>query len=270
MPYDAMARRRHDDDRGDHVGEVIRAFTSLNGTQMNCSGGRMPWGSWISCEETVNGPDVGPDFTGTSERAADAAARLHLRGPRRWAVRSPADHKAGRFAHEAAAFDPNNGIAYMTEDNFGFPSGLYRYIPPSEPDGGPVRLEDGGRLQMLAVKGVAQRRPRRSPAAGARVRRHVGGHRRPGSDVPVHAGRQTAPTTNDTAVHHVGAPGLRPGRGRLLAARGRRYDNNVIYFCSTQGGGPAETGARADTVQGWGNGIGAGLGATTPKRSCCS
>ena len=33
---------------------------------MNCSGGRMPWGSWITCEETINGPDVGPDFTGVS------------------------------------------------------------------------------------------------------------------------------------------------------------------------------------------------------------
>ena len=26
----------------------------------------MPWGSWVTCEETVNGPDVGPDFTGAS------------------------------------------------------------------------------------------------------------------------------------------------------------------------------------------------------------
>ena len=48
-------------------GQVLNAFTSLNGTMMNCSGGVMPWGSWITCEETVNGPDVGPDFTGTSK-----------------------------------------------------------------------------------------------------------------------------------------------------------------------------------------------------------
>jgi uncharacterized protein len=47
-------------------GEVVSARTSLNGTQMNCSGGRMPWDSWITCEETINGPDVGPDFTGVS------------------------------------------------------------------------------------------------------------------------------------------------------------------------------------------------------------
>jgi secreted PhoX family phosphatase len=30
-------------------GVVVGAFTSLNGTQMNCSGGRMPWGSWVTC-----------------------------------------------------------------------------------------------------------------------------------------------------------------------------------------------------------------------------
>lgn len=43
----------------DGRGNVERSFVSLNGTQMNCSGGPMPWGSWITCEETVNGPDVG-------------------------------------------------------------------------------------------------------------------------------------------------------------------------------------------------------------------
>ncbi len=45
---------------------MVRGVTSLNGTMMNCSGGIMPWGSWVTCEETVNGPDVGPDFTGVS------------------------------------------------------------------------------------------------------------------------------------------------------------------------------------------------------------
>ena len=33
------------------------------------------------------------------------------------------------------------------------------------------------------------------------------------------------------------------------------YDSNVVYFCSTQGGGPPEPGP-SDTVQGWGNGSG--------------
>ena len=44
------------------------AWTGINGTQMNCSGGPMPWGAWVTCEETVNGPDVGADFTERLQR----------------------------------------------------------------------------------------------------------------------------------------------------------------------------------------------------------
>ncbi len=44
----------------DRYGNVSRSGVSLKGTQMNCSGGPMPWGSWITCEETVNGPTSGP------------------------------------------------------------------------------------------------------------------------------------------------------------------------------------------------------------------
>ena len=62
-PYDARAGGGTTTIQVTNTGEVIRSFTSLNGTMMNCSGGQMPWGSWITCEETVNGPDVGPDFT---------------------------------------------------------------------------------------------------------------------------------------------------------------------------------------------------------------
>ena len=93
-PYDPMAQGGTTTALVTKHGEVIEAFTSLNGTQMNCSGGRMPWGSWITCEETVNGPDVGADFTGVLERPVDEAARLPVRGAGRWQVQSPADHAA--------------------------------------------------------------------------------------------------------------------------------------------------------------------------------
>jgi uncharacterized protein len=47
-PYDAMAQGGTTTVEVTPFGEVVRAFTSLNGTMMNCSGGPMPWGSWGS------------------------------------------------------------------------------------------------------------------------------------------------------------------------------------------------------------------------------
>ena len=44
--------------------ELLGDCVSINGTSFNCAGGPTPWGTWITCEETVNGPDVGPDFAG--------------------------------------------------------------------------------------------------------------------------------------------------------------------------------------------------------------
>src|SRR5215218_5457996 len=68
-PYDPMARAVTTTVLTTPRGEPIDSFTALNGTQMNCAGTITPWGSYIACEETVNGPDVGPDFTGVSNVA---------------------------------------------------------------------------------------------------------------------------------------------------------------------------------------------------------
>ena len=62
-PYDSSALGGTTTSLVTPFGEVLESFTSLNGSQMNCAGGGMPWGSWMSCEETVNGPDVYDDFT---------------------------------------------------------------------------------------------------------------------------------------------------------------------------------------------------------------
>lgn len=252
-PYDAMAGGGTTTVHVARDGRVERAFTSLNGTMMNCSGGQMPWGAWVTCEETVNGPDVGPDFTG--------ASNVSLTKPHGYVFEVPVDGqssrepitRAGRFPHEAVSFDPREGVLYLTEDNFAFPSGFYRYKPRRHPMRAGY-LDNEGRLQMLAVRG----RP------GA----HLEGQQRPGATYDVrwvdidepdptyaYTPGETAPTTNDEALRHVSSQGLAQGAAKFSRLEGQVYDDGVVYFTATQGGGEPEV-VEGDNVAGWGNGFG--------------
>lgn len=119
------------------TGQVERSFLSLAGTVRNCSGGRTPWGSWISCEETTlkAGDVTDRDHGYAFEVAADAqglAPAVPLVG-------------MGRFEREAVAVDPSTGIVYQTEDSHA--SLIYRYVPNE-----PGALARGGRLQALVVR----------------------------------------------------------------------------------------------------------------------
>lgn len=116
--------------------EVERSFVSLSGTATNCAGGRTPWGSWISCEETVKGRSDG--FAQSHGYCFEVSARSD-------GLAEPVPLKAmGRFFHEAVAIDPSTGTVYLTEDRD--TAGLYRFLPSV-----PGELRQGGRLQMLAI-----------------------------------------------------------------------------------------------------------------------
>jgi uncharacterized protein len=256
-PYDSQAQGGTTTIQVTGTGEVIRAFTSLNGTMMNCSGGRMPWGAWVTCEETVNGPDVGPDFTGTSN--------VPLTKPHGYVFEVPVSHQpgagqssrqpirqAGRFAHEAVSFDPRGGHLYLTEDNFGFASGFYRYRAPRNPMK-VGRLLDGGTLQMLKVKGVDNAHLEAQQVNGTTY--DVEWVDIPQPDIEYdHTPGQTAPTPNNTALTHVSSQGWAQGAAFFSRLEGQAYDDGVVYFTSTQGGGAAEPG-NADPA-GYGNGSG--------------
>ena len=231
-------------------GEVLEAFTSLNGTMMNCSGGRMPWRAWITCEETVNGPDVGNDFTGVSNEFLQKPHGFIFEVPAGGQSNRVPIMSAGRFAHEAAAYSPREGIVYLTEDNFAFPSGLYRYIPPSNPvvTG---HLEDGGRLQMLKVVGTDQAHLEAEQKIGARYEVEWVDIDKP---FPGTDGTFTTPTTNDEALNFVGNQGRTKGAAHFSRLEGAVYTKGEIYFTATQGGGAAETGP--DSIGGYGNGFG--------------
>ncbi len=245
--YDALGRGGTTTVEVTKFGEVVHAFTSLNGTLNNCAGGRTPWYSWISCEETVNGPDVGPDFTGVSNAALTRRHGFIYEVPVGGQSNREPITAAGRFAHEAVAVDPAAGHIYMTEDNFGYPSGFYRFIPDANPmETG--HLANAGQLQMLAVRG----QPNANLAASQRRRATY-----QVEWVDIADPNPTFPTpvttTNDQALNYVGDQGRALGAAYFSRLEGTYYDDGVIYFTSTQGGGTAEG---PDTVGGFGNGSG--------------
>jgi secreted PhoX family phosphatase len=118
-------------------GQLVEDYLTLTGTAANCAGGATPWGSWLTCEESMRRPP-------------DEAQRYHG-----FVFEVPASSTGviapvpliamGRFTHEAVAIDPATGIAYMTEDS---PTGLfYRFLPDT-----PGEFHRGGRLQALVIR----------------------------------------------------------------------------------------------------------------------
>jgi len=196
------------------TGEVSRRFLSLAGTLRNCAGGPTPWDSWISCEESVVGPN-------------DTFARAHG-----WAFEVPATTRPGlapprpiegmgRFYREAVAVEPASGVVYQTEDR---DDGLiYRFVPDVPGD-----LHAGGRQQALAVRD----RPRLDTRnwGGEAIETGV---RLPAAWIDL----EDIDAPDDDLRHR----GFVRGAARFARGEGMWYGNRAVYFACTNGG-PARLG----------------------------
>jgi hypothetical protein len=195
--------------------DVAADFRSLNGTARNCAGGPTPWGSWLSCEETVVGPGSGAERPHGYVFEVPVAARAAV---------TPVPLVAmGRFVHEAVAVDPATGSVYETEDQLR--AGFYRYHPARPwADGRPGDLAAGGRLEMLAIRD----RPRYNCARG-----QTSGRTLPVSWVEIPDPDPRDAEGNPAAVFE---QGWRQGAARFSRIEGCWYGDGAICFSCTNGG----------------------------------
>jgi secreted PhoX family phosphatase len=201
--------------------ELVQDFVSLSGTLVNCAGGPTPWGTWISCEETVLGQPKFSDVDGKQFGGFTASHGYCFE------VAASADGEVvpvpikemGRFVHEAVAVDPVTNIVYETEDRM--TAGFYRYIPNS-----PGKLAAGGRLQMLAIKD----RPNYDTRTGQKVGVALGAK---WVDIKDPDPTSTGPESDQRAVY---GQGIAQGAATFARLEGCWHGDGRIFFTSTNGG----------------------------------
>lgn len=200
-------------------GEWLDSRVAIAGTSRNCAGGVTPWGTWLTAEETVMGPNSVDHYKLNQRR--------DFKKEHGWVfevdpagVAEPVPLKdMGRFVHEAVAIDRETGIVYETEDRN--TAGFYRFIPNEK-----GKLAAGGKLQIAEVIGCDDLRGHVEKNKSFEVRWHT-------IPDPTLAHTPGAEKPDELGVFK---QGKQLGGTTFARLEGCWSGNGMIYFDATSGG----------------------------------
>lgn len=246
------------------TGRFERSWASLGGTVKNCAGGPTPWGSWLSCEETVLGPG---DFEDESkshpgQKSNDAAGAAPTGGGKQ--PKSKSGDKSKKQPADDA--NPSAAPAEPRRVNFTKTHG-WIFDVPADGQAEPVPLEGLGRFVHEAVavdprSGIVYetqdashagfyrfvpRTPGQLAQGGALEMLRAPGHPdlRKGIAVGAELDVEWVPIADPTRPHTraserdgrgVFDQGAERGGSRFIRLEGCWYHDGAVYIVSTSGG----------------------------------